>query len=264
MTLVSSTNEDVVAGISTPDNFITRFQEPFILAGKSADNKGEEVEQQLWEMALIEWRGFNSIDNVNAALYNNHIIEYSNGGPPIQVIIPDGIYNVAQINAEVRNSLVANTLPPTSIVITPNTAQGKIQIQVAAGFTVNLNASNIYSFFGFTLAQSPIVGATTVLGANKADFANGVAAYLLRCDAITGTALNANASDVMYIYTPNNKPNASINISPSHPVFLPLKNNKEIRSIRVYVTDDRGRRVSYRGEQTTYQLEFRRVQRKIY
>lgn len=264
LTVVSKTTEDVVAGVSTDDNFVVRFAEPFALAGKAADNKGDDAEQQVWEMALIEWRGFNVIDNVNASIYGNNIIEYDGGTGPISVILPDGIYSVDDINAEVQKSLQANAFAANSIVFTAVPSLGKVQTAVAAGFSVNLNASNINAFFGYDPGQSPIVGATTVVGNNQADLTNGIAAYLLRCDAITGSSLNANASDVMYIYTPDVKPGAGLKVSPTYPIFLPVRNNKEIRQIRLYVTDDRGRRVSYREQPMTYLLNFRRVPRRIY
>jgi hypothetical protein len=263
---VSNTAQDVLAGTGRADNFVIRFEEPFVLAGKAADNKGDENSQQMWEMALTEWRGFNSIANISAALYGNNIIEFSTGGPMNQIIIPDGIYSVAQINSYVNSILTAAPylLPANSVRIVAVTSQDKIQITVAAGISVNLNASNIYRTFGYSLAQSPIVGLTTVIGASAAQMTNGITAYLIRCDAVTGSTLNANASDVIYLYTPDVAPGRSIRVTPPAPMYLPVKNPKEIRQIRLYITDDLGRPVDYRGNGTTWQLHFRRVQKKMY
>lgn len=264
LTAVSKTAQDVINGTGNPANFVIRFNEAFVLAGKAADNKGTEDAQQSWEVALIEWRGFNSIANVSASLYGNHIFEYSGGGPVRQVIIPDGIYSVEQINALIREDLVSVPYPANSIVVSVNTSQGKVTISVAAGFTVNLNASNIFSFFGYDAAQSPIVGPATTIGNNIANITNGITAYLIRCDAVAGSVLNANGSDILYIYTPDVKPGRSIKVSPVYPVFLPVRNMKEISQIRLYITDDLGRPVDYRGDNVTYELYFRRVPKKIY
>lgn len=263
---VSQTSPDVLAGTGRADNFLTRFEEPLVLAGKAADNKGDEASQQAWEMALIEWRGFNSIANISASLYGNNIIQFSTGGPMNNIVIPDGIYSVAQISSYVNGIITAAPylLPANSIKFVANTSQGKIETTVAAGISVNLNASNIYRTFGYDLAQSPIVGLTTVIGNNLAQMTNGITAYLIRCDVITGSTLNANASDVVYIYTPNVAPGRSVQITPPSPVFLPVKNAKEIRQMRIYVTDDLGRRVDYRGDGVTAIFEFRRVPKKMY
>lgn len=263
---ISSGRFLIDGNIVQPNDFFVEFDSPIVLAGKAQDVKGAASLQQEWEIGLKSWNGFNSIPNVSASLYGNNIIAVSSGGPFTNIVIPDGIYSVQQINSYLLGILTAAPFnyPANAVRIQPNSSTGKIEVVLAAGYSVNLNVSNINTFFGFTPAQSPIVGPTLTAGANLARITNGVSAYLLRCDAVAASYLNSSASDVLATYTPNVSPGRSFRYEPYNIDWKPVRNNKEIRRIRVYITDDLGRPVSFRGnnqvgDNVVWEIVLRRV-----
>lgn len=262
----SATAPGVIAGTDSASDFKIRFDPPLTLAGKAADVKGSDEMQQEWSVALVSWSGFNTVPNISATLYNNARFTYSGGGPAINVNIPTGIYSIAQINAEIATSLLANGYLSTDIVFSPNTSTGKVVITLAAGFSWDLTTSAFYTLMGFELSQSPVTGPASVTGNLQGNLNNGITAFYLRSDVVMDSAVNGRQSDVLAIYQPNVPVGRSITLDIKNPIYLRCKTNQQISSIRLYVTDDQGRAVDYNGASngTVWGLDFKRIAKKLY
>ena len=255
----SSTNTQVQAGAQTSADFTTQYQPVLMLGGKASVEATKDDNEPKYEMALIAANLWNSIPNISASLYNNNIFTYSGGGPPINVVFDEGTYSFAQMQAVIAASLVANGYLATDIQLLPNTSTLKLGIQLAAGFSIDLTTSNWYLLGGFELTQSPLVGPATIYGNNVADITNGQDSYLIHCDAVTDSTVNAFASDVLLTYRPTTRPGSAVTLNPQTPVYVPCRRNDFYDRIRVYVTDNLLRPVTYRGEDTNFQFHIRPI-----
>lgn len=257
--LDSSTNADVIAGRRTSDDFTTLYQPNVILGGRSSVEATKDDNEPEYEVALISFAGWNSVPNISAAQGNN-IFQYIGPVAVVRnVVFADGIYSFAQMQSVINADLLAAGYAINSIRLIPNTSTGKVDITVAAGFTVNfVGLWRILA--GFEAAQSPLVGPSTTTGNILADITNGIDSFLIHCDLVIDSTVNSFASDVILTYRPTTRPGSNVNIVPAFPVYVSCRRNDYIERIRVYITDQRLRPVSFRGEDLNIQLHIRRKQ----
>jgi hypothetical protein len=257
--LDSSTNPDVVAGRRTSDDFTTLFQPNLILGGRASIEATKDNNEPEYEAALISFAGWNSVPNISAAQGNNTFQYITPALVVRNVIFDDGIYSFAQMQSVINSDLLAAGQPINSITLTPNTSTGKVAISVAAGFqVVFVGLWRILA--GFELSQSPIIGPTVAVGNLLADITNGIDSFLIHCDLVIDSTVNSSASDVILTYRPTTRPGSNVNIVPAFPVYASCRRNDFIDRIRVYITDQQLRPVSFRGEDLNIQLHIRRKQ----
>jgi hypothetical protein len=254
----SSTNAQVKAGQYTSDDFTTYFAPPMDLGGRKDSQKNKNDVSKDWEIALIAFNGWNTIPNISASLYGNNVFTYKHGVGTYNVTFADGNYSFSQMQGYISTSLVSNGFLSTDIQLIPDTALDKLYIQVAAGFSVDLTTSNWYILGGFTLAQSPIVS-PGAYGTNKADIQNGQEAYLIHCDMINSSIYGGNASDVIYTYRPTSSPGAAVTIVVQNPIYFKTSKNDFYDRVRVYITDQLNRKITFLGESVNMTLHARPI-----
>jgi hypothetical protein len=267
-TFASATAPSVIAGRDTAADFTITFDPPLDLAGKRGQVKGSADLVEEWVVGLVAWYGFNSVPTISAALYNNARFTYNGGTGPINVDFVPGIYSIAQLNADIQTSLLANSFLATDIAIAGNSSTGFISITLAAGFSWDLTTSDFYQLLGFELVQSPVLAGTTV-GNSQGNMNNGVTAFYLHCDAVESSFVNGRPSDVIAIYQPDVAPGRSLDIIPFNPIYLRTRQTDRIQSIRLYVTDSLDRPVNFNGDtpstnSTAWTLEFKQIPSKLY
>jgi alpha-tubulin suppressor-like RCC1 family protein len=78
------------------------------------------------------------------------------------VTLPDGVYSVAKMNEVVRGHFESRGLPPASIVFYSNVQGDRMVVEILQpGFLLNLSASSVASFLGFSPATVPHTGRFT-------------------------------------------------------------------------------------------------------
>lgn len=256
--LDSSGNSDVQSGRARSDDFTTLYQPYVTLGGKRSVEATEDDNEPVFEIALINFSGWNSVANISAE-QNNNTFQYITPALAVRnVVFPDGIYSIAQMNAVIQADLVSAGFPASSITLTPNTSTGRVSIAVAAGFTVVL-VGLWRILVGFQASQSPIVGATVAVGNLLADITNGIDNFLVHCDLAINSTVGGGQSDVIFTYRPNAPPGAAITFTPATPMYVNTRRNDHIDRIRMYITDQLNRPVNFRGEDVNFQLHVRRV-----
>lgn len=256
--LDSSTNSDVLSGRARSDDFTTLYQPYIPLGGKKSQEATEDDNEPVFELALINFSGWNSVANLSAES-NNNVFQYAAPGPVVRnVVFADGIYSFAQMQSVIQADLITIAQPPTSITLTPNTSTGRLAIGVAAGYTVNF-VGNWRIVAGFEAAQAPIIGPTNVVGNLLADITNGIDNFLIHCDLAINSTVGGAQSDVIFVYRPNAPPGAAITFTPATPMYVSTRRNDYIDRIRMYITDQLNRPVNFRGEDVNFQLSVRRI-----
>ena len=218
-----------------------------------------------WEVGLIKGHFWYSYFNISAAQTNN-IIRYSTDGGSTwetNITLPNGIYSIDDLNAYVQSVMKTrghydsgNDLYYLSIL--PNFNTLRCDVTLSNNYQLDLTSGTvgtIHTLLGFT---SKIVTATET-GSLPVDITNGINSLEVQCSLTDQGYSNEFPGPTLASFVPDVAPGANIVVSPHPPIYLPV-NTKVIRYIRIRITDQLGRRVSFNGENVTVMLHLRRVQ----
>lgn len=242
----------------TSNDFVVTFQPNLILGGKDAVARDKIDTSVEYEVALMEFKGWNTIPNIDATLYSNTIFTYTYI-PTLtsyNVTFATGNYSFQQMQTYINQSLVANGFAANSVLIVPDTALNKVYLQVAVNFSIDLTTSNWYILAGFDLAQSPVL-TPGAYGNNRANIQNDQEEYLIHCSATDKSSYNGYGSDVIYSYRPTTRPGSAVTIVVQNPLYFGCARSDFIDKIRITVTDQLQRPISYNGEDIAITLHFR-------
>lgn len=210
-----------------------------------------------YEMALLNLETYYSFPNVDST--NNNFTYSPDGGANwFAIIIPEGSYEVADIDAAIRLQMEVNNHYDVE-----NNAH---YIAITANFNTLkavLTLKNNYQVY-FTPANS----IRHVLGFNSAIYTAGyqesenvvnimsISSILVNVDIITGSYVNGKMQPVIYSFFPNVPPGYKIIEKPSQLKYLPVTLDT-IAGIRTYITDQEGKRLNLRGEVVSIRLDIR-------
>jgi len=246
--LLNLSSDNRLPGEST-DDFTIKFNSPINLG----DN--------LWEMSIVSANLWNSNPNISGPLYNNDYFSYFNGAVNKVITIPEGIYNVAQFNAEVQRQIAANGDIAANIVFAANPSTLRVELTTLAGYTVNLGTGSLlYELLGFSLAQiaAPLGG--FVVGALRANINRGINNIYLRSDLIdpAGSYDSKIGSDILTdLSFQGRPPGSSIFAEKKYQMWIPVKRQQYLTSVRIRMTDQLGRQYSIRNEPLNVQIYMR-------
>jgi hypothetical protein len=80
---------------------------------------------------------------------------------------------------------------------------------------------------------------------------NPVNSLLLHCDLASGCSINGKASRCVYSFDPKVPPGYKITEEPTHLVFYPIEDLTHINKLRIWLTDENGKKVDTRREKMT-------------
>lgn len=233
------------------DDFTIEFSTPIDLG----DNA--------WECSTVETTFYNTNPNVSGTLYNNNFFDYSpDGGVTWKTItFQEGIYNTAQLNAEMQRQIAANGDVAANIQFVANTSTLRIELTTVAPYEVDLGTgSNLYLLLGFSVAQiaAPLSG--FVIGANRANLNRDISQVYLRSDIVgTGGSYDSKiGSDIIDVLGFQGRPpGASVLVRKNFQQWIPVKRIQKLQSIRIRFSDQLGRRYSLRDEPVSVILYLR-------
>ena len=178
-------------------------------------------------------------------------------------MLPEGCYEIPQINAAIQRQLERNghwnhTVNPQSHYITVGANSSTLRAYVDitnANYRVNMTQSTIRSMLGFnpkTLASGYHEGD------NPVDILK-VNTILVNCDIISGSYRNGSQTPVVYSFFPDVSPGYKIVESPNNLVYLPVAPAGDVQRMRVWLTDQNGEQLNLRGETITIRFHIRGV-----
>lgn len=211
-------------------------------------------------VALINANLWYSWHNVSSA-FGNNTLRYHNDTEWKIVQIPNGIYQLTDINDYLHEEMIANSDYTTDasgenvfdIEILPNYNNGKCKVILTNNYQLDLSYSLLNELLGF---ESQIVD-ETMEGENPVDITRGVNSLMVHCSIASGSYENSYGSDIIYSFVPRSSPYSNIEVAPYFPIYLPINEYKNIFDIRMRLTDQKGRRIDLNGEITTYILHIK-------
>ena len=245
--LLTLTSDDMRPG-DTTDDFTILFSPPVPIAGN-------------WEIALESLSLWYSWYNISSD-YGNQTFRYNNGTAWKDITITPGLYTIDNINTFVQAQMLANGDNGTGpggnifyITLTPDFNTFKLLITISNSYQVDLTVGNLYQLFGF----DQIIVTTTQEGTNNVNITNGVNRILFHADCVVGSYKGPSASDVIYSFNADSAPSSLLQIKPNRPVYLPMNKSGYLFQVRLYVTDQLGRRVNLNGEELSTSMLLRRT-----
>ena len=212
-----------------------------------------------YEAALLSLDMYNSIPNITK---DNNIFTYSvDNGVTWKIIALDtGSYELGAINNEIQRLMVINGDYNNNlfyITITANVSKLTSIVNITnPTYKVDFGVENsIGSVLGF---EALIIGAGYNESPNIVDIMK-INSILVNTDIIMGSYVNNYASPAIYSFYPNVSPGYKIVERPNPSlIFYPVARS-DIRSIRVWLTDQDSNPVDLRGEIVTVRICIREV-----
>jgi len=210
-----------------------------------------------WRVALTSFKYVYDIDNINPT-FNNHTFEYShNAGVDWNTVtIPAGTYSVSSINDHFKNTMKANGHYTPGVggaddefflFLGVNNATFQVIQEINdAAYRFRFTTGDFYKLIGATAG----VISTTTLGPNNPDLNRGVTSYNLNTDIVTNTFFNGSNGTVLHNFLPNDFPGSTIEEKIVNLQFLTV-DRSEIRSIRIWFTDQLNRPISFNDNGVT-------------
>lgn len=241
-----------ITNVTETDNFIVEYNDPIDLGDRN------------WEVALVSTNLWYSWYNISAEK-NNNIIRYNNGVTTETVVVPDGQYTINQLNAFFHDAMrdngdyTAGSTPDFdefNITLDVNYSTLRVKIIITGGYELDLTQGLLYKLLGGNQAVYDTSGDLEYV-ANVNDSINNL---IIHCSILdSGSSYsNSSRSDVLYTFVPSSEPGTNIEITPNTPVYIGINyTGSTIRELRMYITDNLGRRVNLNGEPVSYLLHFR-------
>lgn len=210
-----------------------------------------------YEIALVSASCYYVNPNITS---NNNQFKYYNGTTNRTLTIPFGLYNLQQLNDEIRRQMTTLSDQPLNINIVPNFSTNRVRIELIAPYTVDFTIANsVRDLLGFV---SQVVTVTKE-GENSADMANDFEKILIHCSLVQGSSYNNSIeSDIIGEMLLDKSPGSQLSITPAVHIYIPLRQSvaKDIPRIRCYFTTQSGKAINFLGENTSVSLYIRASQ----
>lgn len=227
-------------------NFNTRFNPPLQLNTKKK-----------YEVALHNLETYYSFPNIDSS-NNNFRYSPDTGATWIDIEIPEGSYEIGDIDATIKQKMKQNGHYDTAndkyfISIVANTSTLKSALMIYSPYMVDFTTENsIRTVLGFerelyNLQYQESENVVNIITINS---------IFVNVDIISGSYVNGTTQPTIYSFFPNVSPGYKIVEKPINLSYLPVIMDT-ISSIETTITDQTGKRLNLRGEYITMRLEIR-------
>ena len=212
-----------------------------------------------YEMALVNLETFFSFPNISAT-NNNFRYSPDDGATWIDIDIPEGCYEIADINDYLQRIMKEKghydaMKEECCITLQPNTNTLKSVLTIATDYKVDLTPANsIRSVLGFKRRVYDE-------GYNESeDIVNimNVTSLRVTSDIIGASYSNGTTGNVIYSFFPNVGPGYKIIEVPTNLIYLPVTLST-ISSMETRFTDQDGNLINLRGEELSIRFHLREV-----
>ena len=237
-------------------NFTVNYDKPIVLQDPKLSTRKK---YQIGLVSANIWYSWHNID----ADFNNNTLRYYNGTAWKTVTIPDGNYQLADINEYLHAVMSDNGDKGTDsngddvfyASLEPNLNTIRTKVILSNSYQLDMSIGTLYALLGL----NAVIYTTSSEGTNKVDISRGFSSGLIHCSVATGAYENSKSSDAIYMFSPDVPPGAQIQIKPNVPKHLPVFDDPQIKSIRMWVTDQSGNMLDLNGEDVSYCLELMEV-----
>lgn len=208
---------------------------------------------------------WNCINNITAKKSNN-VLRIYNSFEWFNITIPDGAYNIIDINEfllkfflsinELDQDKDGTTISPVSFE--GNAPTGKVYVYLKLGWKWDTSVSLFRNVLGF---NSKIISATDktnqyTIGDNEAEIEQGVEALSIHCNLVSNSIYNGKFSDVLY-HTAIEVPTAAQQVMKPYNLIKCDLEQREFAEIKLRITDQSNNDIEM-SQAVTYQIVIER------
>jgi hypothetical protein len=192
-----------------------------------------------WEVALNKYVLWYTTYNISAALGNNTIKYSTNGGSTWKTItLPNGNYQVSDINAQIQYSITANGDTAANIVLNAINYLYSTQFVLLNSYQVDLTVGGLHSILGF---NAEIITSTKT-SEQQANISGGFTNFLITVSGLINQSNSYNGtstSSVLYSDTWAVYPGSQQLYTIPQMAFVPVT-TKQIDNLTIKITDQNG------------------------
>jgi hypothetical protein len=224
---VSADKSRVTLNLERPNNF----------SSASVYTTIEVEEASIW----------NTSPNISAALANNKFDYLIGGVPQPSITIPDGLYSVSTLNAEIVRQISNVPNPSTTVTMTGNSSTQKVILIFDATVQVDFTQPNsVRPVLGFNATLEPAAPAPfngfTVEAPNIAAFNNTNTFNILSNIVSNGIPINNFGRSLIANIPITANVGSIVNYAPFNPtkVLINERRGKSLQQFYIQITDDDG------------------------
>lgn len=210
-----------------------------------------------YEMALVNLETYYSFPNIDAT-NNNFRYSPDNGATWVDIDIPEGSYEITDINDYVKRIMKDNghcdSVNDTYYIsIGPNNNTLKSVVDIAANYKVDFTTANsIRTVLGFNSQVYPE-------GYNESEsIVNilSISSLRITSDIVASSCTNGGTENVVYSFFPNVGPGYKIIQEPLDLIYLPVTLST-ISQMETKLVDQNGNLLNLRGEELSIRFHIR-------
>ena len=212
-----------------------------------------------YEMALYDMDVYYSFPNIDAT-NNNFRYSPDDGLSWVNIYIPEGCYEVVDINNYIQRTMKENGHYDTAnekycVDLYPNRNTLKSVLNVASNYKLDFSIENsIRSVLGF---EKQIYGSGRNESENIVNITS-ISSLRITSDIIGASYSNGSQENIIYSFFPNVGPGYKIIEKPTNLIYLPIT-LKTISSMETKLTDQNGKLINLRGEELTLRFHVRQI-----
>lgn len=199
-----------------------------------------------YKIALSSIETYNSFPNVTP---KNNVFKYTTASGETKTLkIPTGSYEVSTLNSTIRSMMGHDEGNINIDLIAPELkAFIKISHKFSVDFTAPNSLNNLLGFKNRVLNPGRNIGDEIVK-------INDVNSIFVNCDLISESYVNGVQAPVIYSFFPDTPPGFKIIKELPRLEYVDINSASEIKSIRIWLTDQDGDLINFRGETITIRL----------
>jgi len=216
-------------------------------------DKQIQLENDKYEIGLLGLDAYYSIPNVTPGINANFRYSVDNQVTWKLIVLSTGNYELSTISDEIINKM--GSVDSRNFSINPDIATLKCRIKLTDNAAIDFTYANSINYvLGFN--PQIIIGGGNHYSDNIVNV-QPVNSINVNIDCISGSYINGKESTSIYGFFPSVSPGHKIIIDRQTPIYLPFTSSS-LSSITIWLTDEAGRLVNFRGENITVRFYLRR------
>jgi hypothetical protein len=219
-----------------------------------------------YEIALVSLETYYSFPNIDST-NNNYRYSPDNGTTWFNINIPEGSYEITDINAYLQKTMKSNGHYNTAnnsyyVSIDPNNNTLKAVLSIVSPYKVDFTTANsIRTVLGFN--NQIYSSAATPPAAQEHESPNivnilSVNSLRVTSDIIASSYTNGGTDNIIYSFFPNVGPGYKIVQEPINLIYLPVTLNT-ISHMETKLVDQNGNLINLRGEELSIRFHIRQA-----
>lgn len=208
-----------------------------------------------YSCALLDFTSYNSIPNIVRGKNSVFHFKYTKDRTEFEknISLETGAWEIDEILKYLKSQLALIKITLNYVI---NVSTSKIRLS----FDTKIECINdsLLVAIGFSKEEHRVFNAGAKVWSDHLIKITDIDVIRVECDIISGSYINGQTCQTLYMFSSCTvSPGHKFQEVPRHIVYLPVK-EKEIRTIRISIVDQKNRLIDFRGEQITCRIHIKK------